>query len=583
MTDDQRRRRKRNRISTVAQSAAVSKESKNGSTSISDEVDNDSSDSNTSDDNSLDPESVESWGDVRSIYGMMDDDHGRYAAVNFLRSKYDLMAVEGDDTLYKYDPETGIYVEGAEYDLGRELDRNLGRYYSQHEQREIISRLKQRVVDPDTLNAGECDSQLICVQNGVLDIHTRELHDHDPEYRFIDRLPVKYDDEVEPETYDEFVTEITRREADAKTLNELLGNCLMSNYQYEYVLFLFGEGANGKSTWISTVRELLGRENTSSETLQRLAENRFSTARLQGKMANVAEDLPSTKISDMGKIKDLSGGGMVPAERKNKDPFDFRNRAKLIFAANKPPVLGETTWAVKRRLAPVYLPNRFVDDPDPNDDHQKQREYGLDDELTTDEELTGILNRALDGLDRLRENGDISLTESPEERLDLYQRHSDPIKGFRVDCLTHGREYDEIEKQEVYNGYVRYCDNNNEEPVSTQIFWRTLRKTTLDVSISRPRRDGERIKILSGVRWTDDSDQHLTTAADDSDDEQDTEDDSQQLRISQLISVIEDRGPITTSEIAGETDHDTETVENQIDDLSSKGVIQNMDEGWEMT
>ena len=454
-------------------------------------------------------ESATSWDDVRQCYGLGDED-GRYAAVNVLRDKYDLMAVRGDDdTLYRYHDDTGIYEKGAEYDIGQILDRELGRYYSQHERREILGRLKEHVVDRDALNAGDKDTQLVCVENGVLDVETRELHEHDPEYRFTNRLPVEYDPDAEPDTYDEFTNEITRREAEAKTLNELLGNALLDDYRYEYVLFLFGEGANGKSTWLSVVRALLGEENTSSETLQRLAENRFSSARLVGKMANIAEDLPDRKINDMGTIKDLSGGGMVPAEQKNQDPFDFRNRAKLMFAANSPPVLGERTWAVKRRLAPIYLPYRFVDDPG-DDPHEKPREYGLDDELTTDEELSGILNRALDGLDRLRENGDISLPEDPDERLDLYEKHSDAIKAFKVDCLTNTSERsDEIRKERIYSAYTRYCEVNGEEPLTNQTFWRQLRRTTLDVETSRPRRDGDRVQVLERVRWKETGEKYL--------------------------------------------------------------------------
>ncbi|SEK70765.1 DNA primase family protein [Haloferax larsenii] len=480
---------------------------------IGDGSDDNASTDSTDSGGTLAPESVSSWDDVRSIYGLRDDaDSGRYAAVCLLRDKYDLITVRDDaDRLLRYDEEIGIYERGAEFDIGRELDRELGQHYSQHERREIISRLKEHTVEREVLNAGESEESLICVANGVLDVETREIYDHDPEYLFTTRIPVEYDPDAEPEAYDEFTNDITRRDADAKTLNELLGNALLDDYRYEYVLFLFGDGANGKSTWLSAVRALLGDENTSSETLQRLAENRFSSARLVGKMANIAEDLPQRKINDMGTIKDLSGGGMVPAERKNQDPFDFANRAKLMFAANSPPVLGERTWAVKRRLAPIYLPYRFVDNPDDDDPHEKPREYGLEDQLTSAEELSGILNRALDGLDRLRANGDISLPESPDERLDLYERHSDHIKAFRVDCLTNTDEStDEIPKDRIYNAYTRYCEVNGEEPTANTVFWKQLRRTTLDVETYRPRGGGgKRPTMLQRVAWKEMAEEYL--------------------------------------------------------------------------
>lgn len=458
---------------------------------------------------------IYTWEDVRYIYDDNTED-GRFAAVKLLRDRHDFLTPEDTEELLVYNEDIGIFEPGGRfeetddgyrtsvdgrYNLGRLLDIELQEYYSQHERREIDDRLRQETADREELEAGGRSRALICVENGVLDVHTRELEDHDPEFKFTRRLPVSYDASAESPEIETFLDDITKSEEDALALLETLGNAFLPNYKHPKVLVLFGEGSNGKSTWLNVVRELLGAENTTSLTLQQLAENRFATARLLGKWANIAEDLPARRLTHTGTLKDLSGGGMVPAEKKGKDGFDFENRAKLMFAANRPPVLGERSYAIMRRLVPIHLPYRFTDDPD---DEHFDKDTELLEKLTTDEELNGLLNLALDGLDRLEEEGDVSLSSTFEERLELYERHSDHIKAFRVDCLTN-ESGERVRKAAVYNAYTNYCNDRGHEPVKRNVFFQQLRRTTLDVTEVRPAANdrGERPRMLDNVKFTD--------------------------------------------------------------------------------
>lgn len=445
----------------------------------------------------LTPETVFTWEDVRVRY---EDSNqaGRYAAVKLLRERYDFLVPDDTEELHIYNHDLGVFELGAEYEVGRELDRNLGSHYSQHEKNEVIGRLRESVVERGELEAAQENDHMICVENGVLNVDERELYDHSPDYQFTAYMPVEYDPEAECPRIHEFLEDITRREEDKKVLLEVLGNCLLPNYEYEYVTFLFGEGANGKSTWLNVVRSLLGDENTSSVTLQKLAENRFASARLVGKWANIAEELPDKKLHNTSTLKNLSGGGDVPAEKKGEDGFDFKNRAKLIYAANRPPVIADTTDAMRRRLVPIYLPYKFTD----KDDDHKDRQRGLVDELTTDQELSGLLNATLDALERLKENGDVSLPETTRERLELYERHSDHIKKFRIDCLTNegGKR---LTKDEVYNAYTNFCAADDREPVAKTTFWKQLRKTTLNVTIRKVGDPGDRYRIVDNAAFTD--------------------------------------------------------------------------------
>jgi len=124
------------------------------------------------------------------------------------------------------------------------------------------------------------------------------------------------------------------------------------------------------------------------------------------------------------------------------------------------------------------------------------------DDLTADGELSGLLNVALDGLDRLREQGDVSLPETHEERLEYYEQFSDPIKEFRINCLENERGT-EVKKAAVYDVYKRFCRDQGYAVKDERVFFRTLRQTTLTYDQSRPMRDGERVRVLNDAKFTE--------------------------------------------------------------------------------
>lgn len=458
------------------------------------------------------PEEAHTWEDVRFAYSASKSD-GRLAAVQLLREKHEFLTPQDTDDLHVYDEDLGIFDQTAKYLIGRDLDQNLGRSYSRHEKREIIGRLKEHTVGREVLEGRQFDANLICVKNGVLDVDAAALHPHDPKYKFTTYLPVEYDPSAAPEAILRFLRSTTKRNADARTLLEVLGHTLLTDHNAEWkhlFLVLFGEGSNGKSTWFEVVRTFLNGPNKESRnveslTLQQITDNRFAASNLVGTWANIGEDLPQKKINNLGKLKDLTGGGETWVEPKGEDGFNFQNRATMMFAANRPPVLGERSTAVKRRLVPVHLPYEFTADPDPDDPTQKQAASNLVTELTTTEELSGLLNAALAALMRMREQQDVSLPESREERLELYERHSDHIKAFRVDSLAN-EPGEQVSKADIYNAYTNFCNENDYTKVAKSTFWRQLRQTTLNVTEKRlPKQaDGSRPRVLDGVAFKED-------------------------------------------------------------------------------
>ena len=404
------------------------------------------------------------WEDVRYVYESSKE-KGRAAARALLGDRYDLMTVAGTEELQVYDPATGTYTDETG-DLRGEIYDGLGEEWSTHELNEITAGLRQHnIVQPQELNGTSLNDPHICVKNGVLNPLTRELKDHSPEYHFVDRVPVTFDADADTTPHEEFVDDLVDRGADKKALFEMVGHALMpdANERYKKFLILTGDADNGKSAFYARVKALLDgpereENNTSSVKLAKLAQNRFSVDSMYGSMANIAGEIDGKKIRNTAQIKDITGGDLTEIEPKGKESFFDTINTTLMFAANDPPILGERDKeAIATRIVPVELPYAFVDDPDGPMEKEAADEAELEARLDTPEALSGLLNLALDGIERLEENGgDVSLPERPEERLRMYERTADPMREFGERCLENSPG-DYVVKPDVTTIYKEFA------------------------------------------------------------------------------------------------------------------------------
>jgi putative DNA primase/helicase len=404
------------------------------------------------------------WEDVRYIYDESKED-GRRAARTLLSTRYDLMTVEETDSLRVYDPETGIYTEETG-ELRAEIYDGLKSHWSTHELNEVLAGLRQHnIVPKHELNATALDGPYICVENGALDLLDRELKDHSPEHYFVDRVPVTYDPDADTTPHEEFVGELVEREEDKRALLEMVGHALTpdANERWKKFLILTGDADNGKSAFYGRVKALLDgpdseERNTSAVKLAKMAQNRFSVYSMYGSMANIAGEIDGKKIRNTAAIKDIPGGDPVELEPKGGDSFFDTVNTTLMFAANDPPIIGERDKeAIATRIVPVELPYTFTDDPDGPNEKQAADEGDLEERLDTDEARSGLLNLALDGIERLEANGgDVSLPEPPEERLRMYERTADPMREFGERCLAN-EAGDYVVKADVTTVYKEFA------------------------------------------------------------------------------------------------------------------------------
>ncbi|MBI2851739.1 MAG: bifunctional DNA primase/polymerase [Chloroflexi bacterium] len=387
----------------------------------------------------------------------------------------------------------GYYQSGGKRFIKAECQRLVGvtPILTEHSINEVIGHIaRSTYIDRKQLNQ---DKDTLNLVNGLLDTRTRELRPHTPDLLSTIRIPVTFDDNADCPVIKQFLTDVHHPD-DIPTVEEIAGNCLTPDNSMQKAILNVGGGDQGKSTELSLLKALLGAENVSNVPWHALELNRFAMSALEGKLANIFADLPSTSLNLTSNFKMLTGGDTIGTEKKFGDYYSFVNHAKLIFSANKPPkVTDEDSYAFWRRWIIIDFPNQIA--PDKKDPH-------ILDKLTTPQELSGFLNMALDGLARLRVNGRFSYAKSVEDTTEYYLRASDPVYAFLQDC-TEQSPPDYITKDDLYDAFVKYCIEEKLPVTKPNSFGRSLQnQVAYKIKATRPEVDGKRVTAWQGIKFS---------------------------------------------------------------------------------
>jgi len=310
----------------------------------------------------------------------------------------------------------------------------------------------------------------LVVENGVVDLLTGEfVHWTEFDTRGAQTwVDVTHDPDAIPDRFNDFLFEVLHPE-DVSVMWELIGYCLYRGYPFQKAALLLGEGANGKSTLLNALVDFLGEDNISTVELQEFAYDRFATADLEGKLANVAADLSSDELERTGTFKELTGGDRIRAQRKYEPAFEFENQATLLFSANNPPSADDETYAYERRWLYFEFPHTFGDEGDKEGVSQRE----LFEQFR--EEHAGILNVAIDAFGRLWERGGFEDTVWMRETDDAHERAINPTVQFVQDELI--REDDtHVRIKDAYEAFVAWCDEHGEQQQGRNHFEQTVTK-----------------------------------------------------------------------------------------------------------
>ena len=387
--------------------------------------------------------------------------------------------------LYVY--ENGLWRPNRNH-IESEIARLLGNRYRPAHARAVLDLIR---LSPGTARI-TCDPQPahINVPNGMLEWATGALLEHSPDYRSTVQLPVRYDPEATCGAFETWLTEVLPPDCYESTngsegfIWEVIGYTMYSGNPLHAAVLLYGKGRNGKGTLIRVLKALLGERNCSAVGLHELTENRFRTATLYGKLANLAGDLDSRWIANTAAFKAITGGDLVQAEHKFGHPFEFTPWAFPFYSANKAFGSADSSEGWVSRWTVVPFPNTFGVDPD----------RGLDAVLQAPDELRGVMARGVRALPALMSRGRFLQPESVIAAKTAFIEASDAVRSWVGEYCTLG--FDAwTPRTSLYRAYQMQTCTDGSKLLSSREFYNRIEQIS---GIVAAKRDG--VRGFRGIR-----------------------------------------------------------------------------------
>lgn len=307
-----------------------------------------------------------------------------------------------------------------------------------------------------------------CVfQNGMVDMSQAvdselELFEFDPCHFDVVVLPLDFDPNAECPLWLESLEQILPRQRDGDrriaVLQEYLGLCIArGRLNFEKFLIMIGAGSNGKTTILLVFRQLLGEENVSHVPLSEFG-SEFRIYSMNNKLANIASEMTFVEKTEEGRLKELTSGDPIQANRKYKSPITMVPTAQLIFATNTLPAINDRSDGVWRRMLVMPFTVQFSEEEKDRDRAPRLME-----------ELPGIFNWGLAGLQRLVANGQFSECDVCQQAVAEHRHDSDPLLQF-VDeqCCLGVRERESCAV--MYKAYRKFCESSGRKATNNALF-----------------------------------------------------------------------------------------------------------------
>ena len=246
-------------------------------------------------------------------------------------------------------------------------------------------------------------------------------------------------------------------------LQEIAGWLMVSDTSLQKFVIFDGDGGTGKSTYLRTITKLLGDDNVSHVPLEKF-NDRFSLAPTVGKLANLCGDMGKVTDAVEGPLKMFTGEDRMQFEHKYQDTFYDRPTARLIFATNDRPQFTDRSDGIWRRMVLVPFDHQATD---------AEKRSGL--EAALDVESQGIFCWALYGLQRLRENGQLTEPKAVKAAVAVFKAEANPARTFLADYYEADANGGVL-VSDAYDAYRQACVADGQRLLTNVHFGREVHK-----------------------------------------------------------------------------------------------------------
>lgn len=397
---------------------------------------------------------------------------------NWMINQHHIKRINGQLHVYK----DGIYVPGY-----RNLELLMLKAYPQMkdtQRKEVLKYIEVMCVD----NEPTADANLIAFRNGIYDVVNDVLTGFSPDVVITNQIPWDYNSVAFSELTDNTLNKMACQDPEIRhLLEECIGYCFFRRNELSVSMFLTGEKANGKSTFLQMLQDVLGIQNVSALGLEEMDE-RFSPVTMFGKLANIGDDISDDFLRGkaIAHFKKIVSGNMIKAENKGQDVFFYKPFVKLIFSANQIPRMRDKTGAVLRRM--VIIPfNATFSKSDP--DYDPYIAWKLKDHSV----MEYLIKIGIEGLKRVLENRSFTQSSKVDAELKEYTEYNNPVLMFLAET-----EPEEIINQEtklVHSKYELFCKDNGFQNMGLATFSKAITRE-LGCQVMDKRINGRKARVF---------------------------------------------------------------------------------------
>lgn len=346
------------------------------------------------------------------------------------------------------------------------------------------------LVDGVWVNQG-MDTAVIACRNGVVDQGTRELTASTPARLVMGAMPFDYDPAAGCPAWTAFLGEVHPGDPDAVALlQEWFGYVVSGRLDHQKMMLLVGASRSGKSTTAAVLGKLVGVENVAAPTFASFA-TQFGLSSLVGRSLAVMDDVRTSARQDIQlvieRLLTITSGGRLDVDRKNLPIWSGRLPTRITIASNELPWLLDSSGAVVNRILVIEHNVSFLG--------REDTELGT----RLEQELPGILNWALDGLDRLTANGAFTSVASSRQAVAELHEQASPIKAFIRDRCELGEGF-QVGVEALFLDWLLWDGKVSDDRSARTSFGMRLRGAVAGLQRERSMAVGDRSYVYTGIR-----------------------------------------------------------------------------------
>lgn len=286
-------------------------------------------------------------------------------------------------------------------------------------------------------------------------------------------LPCDFDiNHKAPVVWQQFLDRVQPHADVQSYLQEFIGYVLLGRNRPMQECFAVwaGEGANGKSTALRVIENLMGAENCSYLSMHELTGRNIED--LEGKLVNLGSEIEGRSKTQTSTLKKMVSGEAVRAEPKYRDHRSLVSEAVPVFAVNSIPALDDTSDGIWRRMHLLTW-----DVSIPSDEQDK----ALADKLLI--ELAGVLQWAIAGAERVLQNG-LKVPQKIRDAVKLQRMEANSVAMLCKEVVVE-QVGASISKEDLYRAYIAWCKRSGFRPLSVICFAKELKRVYPHLSESK--------------------------------------------------------------------------------------------------